>query len=213
MVTNLKMHAKELWEDFRNEKVRVLVATDIAARGIDIDGITHVINFELPHIPESYVHRIGRTARAGASGQSISFCTAEERSFLFAIEKVTRQPVTVLTDHPFHSEDIANAQVMSAGKAKAILEGQRLQNRAKNRPQRHGGGGGEGKSGKKPFRSGPFRGHGKTASQSLPPKNHTNSFLVSLGLPNGSQGRNRNNAAIEFRDFAFQIVDLRINIT
>lgn len=132
-------------EDFRNGEVRVLVATDIAARGIDIDGITHVINFELPHIPESYVHRIGRTARAGASGSSVAFCTAEERSFMFAIEKVTRQTVAVITDQPFHSEAIAGAPVMSLGKAKAMLEGQRRENKAKHRPQRGGGGGGGGK--------------------------------------------------------------------
>nr|BFD58097.1 DEAD/DEAH box helicase [Bdellovibrio sp. CKG001] len=121
-------------EDFKSGDVRVLVATDIAARGIDIDGITHVINMELPHIPESYVHRIGRTARAGAEGISISFCTAEEKSFLFAIEKVTRTKVTVIEDQPFHSVEAANAAVMTVGKAKAILEGQRLQNKAKHRP-------------------------------------------------------------------------------
>ncbi|MGZ3769233.1 MAG: DEAD/DEAH box helicase [Bdellovibrio sp.] len=123
-------------EDFRSGDIRVLVATDIAARGIDIEGITHVINLELPHIPESYVHRIGRTARAGASGNSISFCTAEERSFLFAIEKVTRQTVALDKDHPYHSESIEKASVMSVGKAKALLEGQRKENKAKNRPQK-----------------------------------------------------------------------------
>lgn len=128
-------------EDFRNGDVRVLVATDIAARGIDIDGITHVINLELPHIPESYVHRIGRTARAGASGHSISFCTAEERSFMFAIEKVTRQTVAVVTDHPYHSEAIASAPVMSVGKAKALLEGQRKENKARHQKGPHRGGG------------------------------------------------------------------------
>lgn len=126
-------------EDFRNSEVRVLVATDIAARGIDIDGITHVINFELPHIPENYVHRIGRTARAGASGHSISFCTIEEKSFLFAVEKVTRQTVTVVKDQPFHSLEVEKAPVMSLGKAKAALEGQKLQNKQKHRPQRGGG--------------------------------------------------------------------------
>lgn len=126
-------------EDFRNSEVRVLVATDIAARGIDIDGITHVINFELPHIPENYVHRIGRTARAGASGHSISFCTIEEKSFLFAVEKVTRQTVTVVKGQPFHSLEVEKAPVMSLGKAKAALEGQKLQNKQKHRPQRGGG--------------------------------------------------------------------------
>jgi ATP-dependent RNA helicase RhlE len=80
-------------EGFRNGATRVLVATDIAARGIDVDGVTHVVNFELPDVPESYVHRIGRTARAGASGQAISLCDNEERGLLRQIEKLTRQIV------------------------------------------------------------------------------------------------------------------------
>ncbi|WP_413290547.1 DEAD/DEAH box helicase [Bdellovibrio sp. HCB337] len=109
-------------EDFRNHKIRVLVATDIAARGLDIDGITHVINFELPHQPDSYVHRIGRTARAGAEGKSIAFCTAEEKSYLYAIEKTTRQKITVIEDHPYHFDGAAKASVMSVGKAKAMIE-------------------------------------------------------------------------------------------
>jgi ATP-dependent RNA helicase RhlE len=78
---------------FRAGRTRVLIATDIAARGIDVDGITHVINFDLPNVPESYVHRIGRTARAGADGVAISFCDNEERSLLRDIEKVTRQSI------------------------------------------------------------------------------------------------------------------------
>ena len=78
---------------FRAAKVRVLVATDIAARGIDIDGVTHVVNFELPDVPESYVHRIGRTARAGAAGIAISLCDAEERGQLRDIERLTRQAI------------------------------------------------------------------------------------------------------------------------
>ena len=78
---------------FRASKVRVLVATDIAARGIDIDGVTHVVNFELPDVPESYVHRIGRTARAGAAGIAISLCDADERGQLRDIERLTRQAI------------------------------------------------------------------------------------------------------------------------
>jgi len=109
-------------EEFRSGKVRVLVATDIAARGLDIDGITHVINYELPHIPDSYVHRIGRTARAGAEGKSIAFCTAEEKSYLYAIEKITRQKIAVVENQPFHSEASAEAPIMSVGKAKAAIE-------------------------------------------------------------------------------------------
>jgi ATP-dependent RNA helicase RhlE len=80
---------------FRAGTCRVLVATDIAARGIDVDGVTHVINFDLPNVPESYVHRIGRTARAGASGLALSFCNGEERAYLRDIEKLTRLQVPV----------------------------------------------------------------------------------------------------------------------
>ncbi|MGE5539428.1 MAG: DEAD/DEAH box helicase [Gemmatimonas sp.] len=78
---------------FREGRTKVLIATDIAARGIDVDGVTHVINFDLPNIPESYVHRIGRTARAGASGVAISFCDAEERAYLRDIEKLIRRQI------------------------------------------------------------------------------------------------------------------------
>ena len=81
----------------------MLVATDIAARGIDIDGITHVINYDLPNVPESYVHRIGRTARAGTSGIAISFCDSEERAFLKDIEKLIKVRIPVVEDHPWHS--------------------------------------------------------------------------------------------------------------
>ncbi len=82
--------------DFRSGRVRVLIATDIAARGIDVDDVGHVINFDLPNVPESYVHRIGRTARAGASGTAISLCDNSERAFLRSIEKLTRTRVPVM---------------------------------------------------------------------------------------------------------------------
>jgi ATP-dependent RNA helicase RhlE len=95
-------------KDFKTGKIKVLVATDIAARGIDIDNISHVINFELPNEPESYVHRIGRTARAGADGTSFSFCAAEERNFLRDIERLIKQKIEVM-DHTFHSESAKNA--------------------------------------------------------------------------------------------------------
>jgi ATP-dependent RNA helicase RhlE len=121
-------------EDFRNGKVRVLVATDIAARGIDVDGITHVINFDLPNEPESYVHRIGRTARAGNDGIAISFCDAEERTFLRDIEKTIRQQVAVDADHPFHAAHIADG-VRHGGSAPA---GQRGRGGRQGKPQRHG---------------------------------------------------------------------------
>jgi ATP-dependent RNA helicase RhlE len=75
-------------EDFRCNRIKVLVATDIAARGIDVDGISHVVNYELPNVPESYVHRIGRTARAGASGIAVAFCDPAERGLLRDIERL-----------------------------------------------------------------------------------------------------------------------------
>ncbi len=91
--------------NFKAGKTRVLVATDIAARGIDVDDVTHVINFDLPNEPESYVHRIGRTARAGASGIAFSFCDAEERAYLRDIEKLIRLRVPVVAEHPYVSNE------------------------------------------------------------------------------------------------------------
>ncbi|MEO6609578.1 MAG: DEAD/DEAH box helicase [Aestuariivirga sp.] len=82
---------------FKNGKILVLVATDIAARGIDVDGVSHVINFDLPHVPESYVHRIGRTARAGAEGMAIALCAGDERSLLRDIERTIRMSIPVVT--------------------------------------------------------------------------------------------------------------------
>ena len=83
--------------------MRVLVATDIAARGIDIDDVTHVVNFDLPEVPETYVHRIGRTARAGASGMAMTFCDVEERDDWRNILRLTRQDIPVVDGHPFQS--------------------------------------------------------------------------------------------------------------
>ena len=92
---------------FDQGRIKVLVGTDIVARGIDVDGISHVINYDLPEDPESYVHRIGRTARAGALGIALSFCDAGEVALLQGIEKLTRLPLTADEDHPFHSSFIA----------------------------------------------------------------------------------------------------------
>jgi ATP-dependent RNA helicase RhlE len=105
--------------DFHSGKVSTLVATDIAARGIDVDGISHVINFELPNEPESYVHRIGRTARAGAEGIALSFCDADEIAYLKDIERVIRQPVPADETHRFHSDAIARLRLAPASKPKA----------------------------------------------------------------------------------------------
>jgi ATP-dependent RNA helicase RhlE len=87
--------------NFKSGKTRVLIATDIAARGIDVDNLSHVINFELPNVPETYVHRIGRTGRAGASGISISFCDQEEKEYLQDIQKLIGKNIPAVTDHPF----------------------------------------------------------------------------------------------------------------
>jgi ATP-dependent RNA helicase RhlE len=86
---------------FRSRQIQVLVATDIAARGIDIDELSHVINYDLPEVSETYVHRIGRTGRAGASGMAISFCDQEERIYLRDIEKLIKKAIPVENEHPF----------------------------------------------------------------------------------------------------------------
>jgi ATP-dependent RNA helicase RhlE len=88
-------------ENFKSRKTRVLVATDIAARGIDIDELTHVLNYELPNVPETYVHRIGRTGRAGASGTAISFCDWSEKIYLVDIQKLIKKSIPVIKGHAF----------------------------------------------------------------------------------------------------------------
>ncbi len=93
---------------FDRGKTRVLVATDIVARGIDVKGISHVINYEMPNDPESYVHRIGRTARAGAIGIAMSLCDAQEVSMLRGIEKLTKCSLTAFNDHPYHCDMTAS---------------------------------------------------------------------------------------------------------
>ena len=92
---------------FRAGRLRALVATDIAARGIDVDDVSHVINFDLPNEPEGYVHRIGRTARAGRDGVALSFCDSDEVAYLKAIERTIRRPVPVEEAHPFHATSVA----------------------------------------------------------------------------------------------------------
>ncbi len=95
--------------NFKMGRTRVLVATDIAARGLDVEAITHVINYDLPNEPESYVHRIGRTARAGASGIAYSFCDVEERAYLIDIERLIRMNIPAATNYPYASELAAPA--------------------------------------------------------------------------------------------------------
>ena len=100
--------------NFKSGKTRVLVATDIAARGIDIDELSHVINFDLPNVPETYVHRIGRTGRAGKTGIAISFCDTDEREELRDIQKLIGKPVPVVSDHPYPLSVSAFAQTPSS---------------------------------------------------------------------------------------------------
>ena len=121
-------------DGFRSGRIRALVATDIAARGIDVEGVTHVINFDLPNDPESYVHRIGRTARAGAAGIAISFCDSGERAHLRDIEKTIRQNVPVIEDHPYHAAEIAN----DPGLAKRGPQRKKRQVQRRRRPRRSG---------------------------------------------------------------------------
>jgi ATP-dependent RNA helicase RhlE len=102
---------------FKSGEVPILVATDIAARGIDVSGVSHVVNFELPNVPEQYVHRIGRTARAGNSGIAIAFCAEDERPYLKDIEKLTRQKVPV---RPLPEDFLRQADAIKAARVKAI---------------------------------------------------------------------------------------------
>jgi ATP-dependent RNA helicase RhlE len=92
---------QEALVNFRNKQIRVLVATDIAARGIDIDHLEYVVNYEVPNVAETYVHRIGRTGRAGRNGTAISFCDAEEKSYLRAIERLITKKINIIDQHPF----------------------------------------------------------------------------------------------------------------
>ena len=150
---------------FKSQQPPVLIATDIAARGIDVDQVSHVVNFELPHEPETYVHRIGRTGRAGFSGKAVSFCDPEERPRLQAIEKLLRRPIPHRTDLP----DLPKAEPDSErGSERGSERSRDGASRGAGRPGRRGqesrssGGGGSGRrpagsgrpSGGKPRRQG-----------------------------------------------------------
>ena len=125
---------------FRNGRVMTLVATDIAARGIDVDGISHVINYDLPNIPESYVHRIGRTARAGADGVAISFCDAEEAVFLRDIERLIGLAIPA-SGEPQRSRPQRTAQLERAAQRPTQVRRPALRERPTSRSgQRNGNG-------------------------------------------------------------------------
>jgi ATP-dependent RNA helicase RhlE len=104
-------------KEFKSRKIGILVATDVAARGIDVDGISHVINFDLPNEPDSYVHRIGRTGRAGAKGIALSFCTEETLPLLRAIEKEIEQKIEADENHPWHVPGLADMKITTKPKS------------------------------------------------------------------------------------------------
>ena len=122
---------------FRDGRTRVLVATDIAARGLDIDDVSHVINFDLPNVPESYVHRIGRTARAGTGGMALSFCDSDERICLRDIQRLIKRQIDVTREHPFHVEfkDVMTSSRQGSGGAGRPPQARRSGNF--RRPQSH----------------------------------------------------------------------------
>lgn len=125
-------------EDFRSKKIQVLVATDVAARGIDIDGVTHVVNYDLPMEPEAYVHRIGRTGRAGAEGIAVSFCTTAELSDLRAIEKLIGHKIPVMggqtppEQQPHEAEHSSNSRGRHGGGQRGRSGGFRSGGRSRN---------------------------------------------------------------------------------
>ncbi|MEW6122580.1 MAG: DEAD/DEAH box helicase [Pseudomonadota bacterium] len=153
---------------FREGTVRTLVATDIAARGIDVTGVSHVFNFDLPNIPESYVHRIGRTARAGREGIAISFCDGEERAYLKSIEKLIKMQLPLVDRRPQSGAAPAPLPADPAGSSRSRDEGRPQNSGRPGGAQRgRGGRGGEGQEGRSEGRA-------------------------QQGRPNGNRGEGRN---------------------
>jgi ATP-dependent RNA helicase RhlE len=173
---------------FKAGKILVLVATDIAARGIDVDGVSHVVNYDLPHVPESYVHRIGRTARAGADGSAIAFCTSEDRGLLRDIEKTIRAQVPVVE----HALGLKGVQTLAptfgwnpAGKDKP--QGGKPHHRGQGPNRNHGAGNGK-PQGQKPQgakpqgQSQPKRDGGNAGGQQTPRRSGGgSSWMTDLG--------------------------------
>ena len=112
-------------DGFKDGDIKVLVATDIAARGIDVSELELVVNYDLPNIPETYVHRIGRTGRAKASGEAVSFCSAEERSWLRGIQKLIQQDIPLVEDHPYHDTSPEEAPPKQGGGGRRPQSGNR----------------------------------------------------------------------------------------
>jgi ATP-dependent RNA helicase RhlE len=164
---------------FKAGHVRALVATDIAARGIDIDSVTHVVQYELPNVPESYVHRIGRTARAGANGSAVAFCADDERNLLKDIQKVTRQTIPSFDRRNDKALGAATAampepQGVRAERPANAGRGGQGGGRGRNggggggRSENRGGGGGQGKPAAKSGFRGPKRGQQRASNGERP---------------------------------------------
>ncbi len=177
--------------NFKSGATRVLVATDIAARGLDVDDVTHVINYDLPNEPESYVHRIGRTARAGASGIAYSFCDGDERAYLRDIERLIRQNVPVIAEHPYASPlGIPNPTPLNGSQQR---EGQRPPQRSNNNNNRSRGSANSqsrGNGGQPRSSSGSSNSQPRSNNSSPAPRAST-----SEGSSNNSQPRANNNPA------------------
>ena len=122
-------------KNFKEKKIRVLVATDIAARGIDIDKLRHVINFDVPNESETYVHRIGRSGRAGEDGVAISICEPEENAYVRDIEKLIKKKISVVADHPYPQTDkpMTAAEKKEANKEKQRRKQEWFANRKKKK--------------------------------------------------------------------------------
>ena len=134
---NKSQNARQLaLTNFKRGKIRVLVATDIAARGIDIDELGHVLNFDLPAVPETYVHRIGRTGRAGFSGSAISFCDPEEKNYLTSIEKLIQKRIPA-TAHSFNGHSQTRQQTNSVSSFTVVKRAMTVQS-SKHKKQLHG---------------------------------------------------------------------------
>ena len=136
--------------NFKRGLIKVLVATDIAARGIDIEDLSHVINYDIPNIPETYVHRIGRTGRAGASGIAISFCDAEEKAYLLDIQKLINQRIPVVEEHPFLNIGIEDSS-QNPVRPKRPQQSKRPQQRRWSKKPGSSEGGNSHRKGRRPF--------------------------------------------------------------
>ena len=187
--------------EFKAGKIHVLVATDIAARGIDIDGVSHVINYDLPHVPESYVHRIGRTARAGAAGTAIAFCGPDERPLLRDIERLIRQSLSVMEHElalvapPAGAREVRRPQAQGKPRQQARNGSDHGKPaRAHGKPASHGKPSGNGK----PASHGKSSGNGKPASHGKPAGSGKPSWMHELGHKGGTAAPRAKNRAVVF---------------